>query len=172
MGTKGSSALKEIFIGSSTIQVLQNIDFCPIVAVPSDYTIAPPAVIAFATNFEHIYTKGELAPLIELARLSAADIAIIQVDKGDGLSESQEAVKEALVKKFKGIPSRFQEVVGQSRISEAIMSFAVENEDVGLVAMINYWHSFLDKLTRENVIRQVAFHTEVPMLIFHFIKPS
>jgi len=37
--------------------------------------------------------------------------------------------------------------------------------------MVNYWHSFFEKLTKENVIKRVAFNTEVPFLIFPLIEP-
>ena len=170
MGTKGSSALKEVFMGSNTIKVLQNIDFCPVMAVPADYKPELPNTIVFATNFEHIYPKVALLPLMELAKISGAGITIIHVDKGNGLSAQQEAAKEALLMRFQGISHIIQEVVGYAKISEAIMSYSDASVDVGMVALVNTSHSFFEKLTRERVIRQIAFYTTVPVLVLPNIE--
>ncbi|WP_273565652.1 universal stress protein [Maribacter halichondriae] len=169
MGTKGSSAAKEVFMGSSTIKVLQNLDFCPIMAVPGNYDFDLPDKIAFATNFEHTYLKVELVPLIEIAKLWNSEILVVHVDKGKGLSRQQETNKDLLTQLLKGLNYKFMEVEGHAKISEAIMSYASENKNIGMIAMINYWHSFFEKLTKENVIKRVAFHTEVPFLIFPLI---
>ena len=171
MGTKGSSAVKEVFMGSNTIKVLQHIDFCPIVAVPGNFDFDLPDKIAFATNFEHTYTKVELIPLIEMAKLWDSEISIVHVDRGKGLSAEQESSKKLLTKRLKGLKHTFVKVSGHSKISEAIMVFAAQNDDIGMIAMINYWHSFFEKLTKEHVIKRVAFHTEVPFLIFPLIDP-
>ena len=169
MGTKGSSAIKEVFMGSNTIKVLQKIDFCPIMAVPGDYDFKLPDKIVFATNFEHIYFKAELNPLTKIAKVWNSEISVVHVDKGKGLSKQQETSKNLLAQLLYGLNFKFVEVEGHARISEAIMSYAAENENIGMIAMINYWHSFFEKLTKENVIKRVAFHTEVPFLIFPLI---
>lgn len=168
MGTKGSSAVKEVFMGSSTIKVLQHIDFCPLIAVPENYDFDLPDKIAFATNFEHIYSEVELIPLKGMAKLWDSEITIVHIDSGK-LTTQQETSKDLLNERLKGLKFRFIEVEGQSKISDAIMTYASENENIGMVAMINYWHSFFERLTKENVIKRVAFHTEVPFLIFPLI---
>ncbi len=171
MGTKGSSAVKEVFMGSSTIKVLQKIDFCPIIAVPSNYNFKIPDKIAFATNFEHTYSKAELLPLTDSARLWNSEITIVHAEKGKELLAHQKTAKKLLSEKLHALPHTFVEVNGHSKISEAIMAYTEENENIGMIAMINYWHSFFEKLTKENIIKRVAFYTEVPFLIFPLIDP-
>ncbi|GMN11751.1 hypothetical protein MTsPCn9_29340 [Croceitalea sp. MTPC9] len=169
MGTKGSSAVKEVFMGSSTIQILKHIDYCPIVAVPSDYSYDLPDKIVFATNFEHVYSKAELVPLIELAKLWNSKIDIVHVEKGEELNDNQKAAKSLLAKRLHKLSQSFIEVDGHSKISEAIMSYTESNKEIGMIVMINYWHSFFEKLTKENVIKRVVFYTEVPFLILPLI---
>ncbi|MCM4153412.1 universal stress protein [Arenibacter sp. N53] len=171
MGTKGSSALKEVFMGSSTVKVIQKIHFCPIIAVPGNFDFDIPDEIAFATNFEHIYSEVELLPLIKLAKLWNSKIAIVHVDTGKELLAHQKTARDLLTERFHGIKYSFEEVNRHSNISAAINSYARNNENIGMIAMVNYWHSFFEKLTKENVIKQVAFNTEVPLLIFPLIEP-
>jgi nucleotide-binding universal stress UspA family protein len=171
MGTKGSSALKEVFMGSNTVRVIQKIDFCPIVAVPENYDFDLPDEIAFATNFEHIYSEVELIPLIGLIKLWDSKITIVHVDMGNELQPHQKTAKDSLTNRFFGLKYSFEEVKGHSNISGAINGYTHENENIGMIAMVNYWHSFFEKLTRENVIKRVAFNTKVPFLIFPLIEP-
>ncbi len=171
MGTKGSSALKEVFMGSNTVKVIQKIDFCPIIAVPENYDFDIPDEIAFATNFEHIYSEVELVPLINLAKLWHSKIVIVHIDTGKKLLAHQKTARDLLTEMFHGIKYSFEEVNGHANISGAINSYARDNKNIGMIAMVNYWHSIFEKLTKENVIKRVAFSTEVPFLIFPLIEP-
>lgn len=171
MGSKGSSAVKEVFMGSSTVSVIKHIDFCRLIIVPENYTFRTPKQIAFATNFEHVYSKVELTPLFYLANLWDSEIVIVHVDTGKRLSPHQETCKNLLVERLDGLPLSFLQVPGASKISDAIQFFASEHTDVGMIAMVNYWHSFFKKLTTENVINRVAFQTKVPFLVFPLIDP-
>jgi|GEM_PF-463139 len=171
MGTKGSSALKEVFMGSSTVKVLQKINFCPIIAVPEHYDFDLPDEIAFATNFEHSYTAVELLPLIRLANLWNSKITIVHVDMGKDLLPHQKTARNSLNKRLHGLKYGFEEVKSHANISGAINGYTHKNKNIGMIAMVNYWHSFFEKLTKENVIKRVAFSTEVPFLIFPLIAP-
>ncbi|MGB3149090.1 MAG: universal stress protein [Maribacter sp.] len=170
MGTKGSSAVKEVFMGSNTVSVLKHLDFCNLVAVPENYNFAIPDQIAFATNFEHVYSQAELNPLIALAKLWDSEIIVLHVETNEKLTSQQETSRNILTERFDGVSHLFVEVTGESKISNVITSFTSENRTVGMVAMVNYWHSFFEKLTKENVINRVAFHTEVPFLVLPLIE--
>ncbi|MEX0289192.1 MAG: universal stress protein [Flavobacteriaceae bacterium] len=170
MGTKGSSAIKEVFMGSSTVKVLKHIDFCPIIAVPENYRFKQFQEIAFATNFEHTYLEAELVPLIEMAKLWNADISVVHVDTGKELSTTQLNHRTLLKKRFGSVPVDFKEIEGSTKISMAIRQYAEENEKIGLISMVNYWHSFFEKLTHEAVVQKVTFSTKVPFLILPLIE--
>jgi nucleotide-binding universal stress UspA family protein len=169
MGSKGSSAVKEVFMGSSTVSVIKHIDFCRLVVVPENYSFRIPEQIAFATNFEHVYSKVELSPLFNLANLWDSEIVIVHVNTGEKITPHQETCKNLLEERLDGVRIRFKEVPGESKISDAIQLFTSEHTAIGMIAMVNYWHSFFEKLTTENVINRVVFQTKVPFLIFPII---
>jgi len=169
MGSKGSSAVKEVFMGSSTVSVIKHIDFCRLVVVPENYSFRIPEQIAFATNFEHVYSKVELSPLFNLANLWDSEIVIVHVNTGKKITPHQETCKNLLEERLDGVRICFKEVPGESKISDAIQLFTSEHTAIGMIAMVNYWHSFFEKLTTENVINRVVFQTKVPFLIFPII---
>ncbi|HMB61515.1 MAG TPA: universal stress protein [Eudoraea sp.] len=171
MGTKGSSAIKEIFMGSNTVSAIKNLKFCPLIAVPENSAFRPLHEIAFATNFEHMYAKAELIPLIDLAKLWDSEIAIVHVDMGKGLSSLQETGKNLLSERFHGLQHQFKEIRGTAGISEAIKSYSSKNKETGMIAMVNYRHGFFENFTKGSVIKRVAFFTEVPFLTLPLVSP-
>ncbi|MBD3660647.1 MAG: universal stress protein, partial [Arenibacter algicola] len=49
-------------------------------------------------------------------------------------------------------------------VSQTLEVFANEL-DIHLLAMLNYQHSYMEKMTREPVIKRLAFHTQIPLLV-------
>ncbi len=46
----------------------------------------------------------------------------------------------------------------------------VEKNDVDMIALIHYEHTFMEKLTREPVVRKIGFHTKRPILVLPEIQ--
>lgn len=171
MGTKGASGLKEVFMGSNTYKIINEIDFCPIIAVPDEYEIKDSInTIVLATGYEHLFETYELHPLLKLVRLFDSEIWVTYAGNLNELTPQQLASKKVLEKKLKSVKHKFIEVEKGSSIHSAIQKTAEENKDVDMVAMINYGHGFFEKLTREAVIKKVSFNSRVPFLVMHLFE--
>ena len=48
--------------------------------------------------------------------------------------------------------------------AEAINVF-IEELEINILAMINYKHSFIEKLVKEPVIKKLGFHPKVPFMV-------
>ena len=95
MGTKGSTGLKEVFMGSNTYKIIKDINFCPIIAVPEEYKSKGTInTILLATGYEHLYESYEFKPLIEIAGLFGSKIQITYVGNPEELSEKQKKARE------------------------------------------------------------------------------
>jgi nucleotide-binding universal stress UspA family protein len=77
MGTSGASGVKEIFMGSNTVDVIKNIDRCPIISVPEKYKYEEPEQIALATDLKRQLSSIELNTLIELKLIHNFKIIVI-----------------------------------------------------------------------------------------------
>lgn len=171
MGTKGASGLKEVFMGSNTYKIINEIDFCPIIAVPDEYTIKDSInTIVLATGYEHLFETYELHPLLKLAKLFDAEIWVTHAGNPNELTPQQLASKKVMEKKLKSVKHKFVEVEKGSSIHSAIQKTVEENKDVDMVAMINYGHGFFEKLTHEAVLKKVSFNTQVPFLVMHLFE--
>ncbi|WP_299431272.1 universal stress protein [uncultured Aquimarina sp.] len=166
MGTKGATGTKEVFMGSNTVRIINAIKKCPVLAIPDGFTfINTPKEITFATDFTHFYSKEELQPLLDLATSFNAAIRIVHVQQEEGtLTEEQKFNLGMLQKYFKGITYYQHTLTKSDSVSKSLKIFT-EKLDIYLLAMLNYSHSFIDKLTREPVIKTIAFHTQIPLLI-------
>lgn len=170
MGTQGASGLKEIFLGSNTVRIIKKIDFCPIVAVPANYSFKSSNEIILVTGYEHNYEKYELMPLLNIAKLRDSKITAVHVDKDQKLTKHQETARDLLEKRLKGARHEFLELTDSPKISAAIGKLVDENEDIGMIAIIDYWHSFLEKITHEAVVNKIAFSAKVPLLVMHLVE--
>jgi len=171
MGTKGASGLKEVFMGSNTYRVINEIDFCPIIAVPDEYKIKDSIdAIVLATGYEHLFETYELNPLLKLAKLFDSEIWVTYAGNPKEFTSQQLASKNVMEKKLKDVKHKFVEVEKGSSIHSAIQKVIEDNKGVDMVAMINYGHGFFDKLTHEAVIKKISFNTPVPFLVMHLFE--
>ena len=172
IGTKGSSALKEIYMGSNAVNVIKNIDSCPVVAVPTTYEVnANSNEILFPNDLNHAFSLEELKPLINMVKLSDSTLVVVYFSVGKKFSiEDKLRNKELLGDHFKEIKSNFIYLDTEDSISATIVKMEKENEKIQMVAMFQNTHGYFEKLMREPVIRNVVFKTEIPFLVLPKIK--
>ncbi len=171
MGTAGATGLKEVFMGSNAHKVIKTIDFCPIIAVPNQWKKNPEAnQILLATGFEYLFEKYEFEPLLNMAKLLQSEVVLGYVGDSSDLTSQQQSTKKLMERFLKpvGVQSVSIEEVGF--IHESIQHYIKNNPNIGMLAMINYWHSYMEKLMHEPTIKKVAFNCNVPLLVAHQLK--
>ena len=164
MGTKGATGAKEVFMGSNTVKVIKKVRMCPILAVPHNYDFKALKSVVFPTDFTHPYSKSELKPLIDVVGLWNAEIAILQIAQEYELHDEQKRNLKQLSNRLQDVKHSFHKVEMWNNVAEATNKFAGEN-DMDLIALIHYPHTFMEKLTREPVIRKIGFHAKVPLMV-------
>ncbi len=164
-GTKGASGIDEVFLGSNTVRIIKAIRNCPVLTIPQEFSYKQPQEVVFATDFKRYYSASELQPLIDLAKSFKATIRVVYVqNKIKALSEIQQFNLNMLRKYFGKIDHYVHTVSELNSVSKTLEVFADEL-DIHLLAMLNYQHSYMERITREPVVKQVAFHTQVPLLV-------
>ncbi len=164
-GTKGASGLEEVFMGSNTVRIIKSVKNCPVLAIPQRFNYHRPTEIAFATDFNRFYTQSELQPIIDLADSFRATIRIVHVQyEIKALTEIQQFNLNMLRKYLNGVEHYLHTVSELNSVSKTLEVFAKEL-DIHLLAMLNYQHSYMEKMTREPVVKRLAFHTQIPLLV-------
>ncbi|WP_150452081.1 universal stress protein [Arenibacter lacus] len=164
MGTTGATGAKEVFMGSNTVRVLKTIRNRPIIVVPKEVNFQSLKRLVLPTNFLKYFESSELNPMLELVRLWRAETYIFQVGTEFKLNDFQESNKLRLEEYFKDIVHGFHKVQFEEGVAKAITDFATES-NADMIALIQYDHSFFEKLTREAVVKKMAFHTSLPLMV-------
>lgn len=163
-GTKGASGLEEVFMGSNTVRIIKSIKNCPVLAIPQHFKFKTPSEIAFATDFNRFYTTSELKPLLEMAKSFKAAIRIVHVQyEIKSLTEVQQ-FNLNMLRKYIGEVEHYVHTVSElNSVSQTLEVFANE-------LTFTYWpcsiiSTAIWKMTREPVIKRLAFHTQIPLLV-------
>lgn len=164
MGTKGVSSKIEAFFGSNTVNIINKIKDCPILIVPDKYEFVIPKEIAFPSDFNRQYNNKELQPLLDLTKLYDSNINVVHINTELNLSDNQKNNRSILNKYLQKYSHNFHWLPNYTKKASAIINF-IEDSNINLLAMLNYKHSLIEKITHEPVIKKIGFHPTVPFLI-------
>jgi len=164
MGTAGVTGAKEIFMGSNTVKIIKSIDLCPVISVPRKYEYEEPEQIVFATDFKRHFNVIELNCLMELQLIHNFQIRVLHVKKENVLDRVQQQNKDVLKQCLDNGNIIFDEIIAHTTIADAINDYTKEH-NINMVCLLNYEHSFIEKLTHEPVIKKISFHSAIPLLI-------
>ena len=164
MGTKGATKARDVFLGSNTVKLIKRVHNCPVLAVPADHDFKTLKRIIFPTEFSRKYHDAEIKPLRSLAKLWHSRVIVFQVTDRMQLAQEQIKNKSSLERLLNGLSVQFQSVSWHSNIKRAILN-EVRSAKGDMIALINYSHTFLERLIREPVVKKMAFQTNVPLLI-------
>ncbi len=171
MGTKGATSLKEVFLGSNAYKTIKNINFCPIIVVPENWESSlKKNTILFITGYEHIFEAYEFKAVLDLSGLLNSKVLVAYMGKHEELTPEQLKAKATAAKHLNTVDHEFIAMEEETFITTAIQKTVAENDKIGMIVMIDYWHSFFEKITSEPVIKKVAFNSKVPLLVMHLVE--
>ncbi len=161
MGTKGATGAEEILFGTNTVHVIRKAN-CPVLVVPPNFEYENPMEILFPTDYEIVYNKEKLSPLLDIANEYGSQINVLHVSTGYELTPDQEKQKKGL-EKILGNTALFHNVPN-NEIIDAINAFQAK-EKINLLVMVQNKHTFMERLFIEPVIKKIGFHVTIPFLV-------
>lgn len=164
MGTKGATGAKEVLYGSNTVGIINKMHICPVLIVPEAFDYNTPKEIAFPTDFNRIYNSIQTKTLQHMAIIQDSKIRVVHIEKEKQLSTFQEDNMENLKNALKEYEVSFHWMPQYSNLTKEINDF-IEEFNVDILVMINYKHSFIQKLIHEPVITKMGHHLKIPFLV-------
>ncbi len=164
MGTQGATGAKEIFMGSNTVKVLKKVKNCPVLVVPSGYNFQNLKTLVFPTDYTRTYEKFELLPITELAEHWKAQIQILHVAVEFVLNDTQKANRDILEQRLGNLNFSYSNVTFDGNVAHSVQKFVSQN-NADLMAMIRYHHTFWEKVIGGPVVKKIAFHSNIPVLM-------
>ena len=163
-GTTGKSGLKEVFLGSNTVRILNSAQECPILTIPPEANFTPPKQIAFITDYKRNFSAAVLQPLLDIASTYGSKIRVMHIKEEHELNKHQQSNKSILEEYLSKLTYTIHEMPYYGSKAKVIQHF-LEDMEVDMVSLVHYKHGFLEELLREPVIKKVIFHAQVPMLV-------
>jgi nucleotide-binding universal stress UspA family protein len=167
MGTKGSSGITEMLIGSNTAKVITKAS-CPVIAVPEKAIFDGIKKIAYATNYLSTDITA-LKKLVEFTKKFKASIEVVHIADGECQYACEESYLEKFSKKVKQKIS-YKAISYQLLIGEEIekkLEQYIKKEAISLLALSARQGNIFERIFRGSLTKKLAYHTTVPLIVFH-----
>ena len=176
MGSKGSSGLEAVFLGSNTYDVILNTK-TPVLGIPSNTELLKKDRIGLLCNFK----DGEIEVLEQAIKLigNAFELFLVYVNKEDrDIAIIDQQFKDWIAKIIErtGIQNISYTVKSQmlynrakENVSHAIANVLLD-ERIDMLLITRSRKSFFRKLVEENIVRKMAYNMTVPTL-FAPVRP-
>lgn len=165
MGTQGASGTKGVIFGSNTVNAMEKIRECPILAIPENVRFAPLNEIVFPTDFKTSYKRKEMDYLIDIVQMHNAAVRILHISNTEELSKSQEENKKLLEDIFNTIEFTFHTLT-KINLADGITTF-VASRNSDMIAFINKKHFFFGSVFSKPLVKEIGYDATTPILALH-----
>ncbi len=163
-GTKGATGYKQVFIGTNTLRMIKTVKDCPIIAVPEKYSFSTPKHVAFPTDFKHSFSADILGSLLKIAYRFGSEIHIVHINEDERMDKFQESNRSTLMEYLAPVSHNIRFMPHFSSKSNVIAKF-LEEQEIDMLALVYNEHGYLDRLMREPVVANMAYHCKIPLLV-------
>lgn len=164
MGTKGETDAGSVFYGRYAIDAMEEIQNCPVLAIPKDVTYQDPNEIVFPTSYKTTFKSRELKHLYEISRITNAPIRIVHFQDAI-LTETQKQNKLLLEKILDGATVTYH-WIKHEELKDGLLGF-VSERDSGMIAFINKKHGFFAHMFSSTLVKHLGIYSKVPVLALH-----
>lgn len=166
MGTKGTTGLKEVFVGSKTSWVMEKLKI-PVIAVPSGCEFSAIKKIVFATDYQDSDVES-IRIAAKIARRFHAELTVVHVTDSDLKPEFEEHLMEYFIGEVKKSVTyakmNFRLLEGKD-ISKALNNF-IDKEKPDLFAIAMQERIFIGPLFNRGLTKRFAHHIQTPLMSF------
>lgn len=164
MGTKGADGLKEMFIGSNTIEII-HVTHCPVLVIPEEAQNTKVDRIAMATDLKKVKEPKQLFPLFEMARICRASIEFVHIMKNKVEEKEEEISKQiSLLLEMAGdIPTSVHFATNNDIIDG--LSDYIQGRKPDMLAMLSRKHSLFERLFTSSITSKLSFRTKIPLFV-------
>lgn len=168
MGTKGSSNVLTTFFGSNTVTVMEKVRNCPVIAIPEKTDLKMPHEIVFPTSLKTQYKSEELQHLVDIASVNNSSIRILHIQNENSLDEEQLNNKKILRDNFASLEHSFHYIRDVDLYTSLYKFIEIMNTD--MIVFINKEHSFFENVFSNPMVKELGYHSKVPVLTLHKFK--
>ncbi|WP_424493827.1 universal stress protein [Salinimicrobium sp. GXAS 041] len=164
IGTQGSTGNFEVLYGSNTRNILEEVQNCPVLAVPSHVKFEQIKEIVLPNGYKLRHHKEDFSYINRLSKKFGSAVRVLHILE-DGISPRQEANRKHLALYLRDIEHSFHTLEHVS-LSIGIYCFT-ESRNSDLIAFVNKKHNFLQNLLMNPLYKNLGHYSNVPVLVLH-----
>ncbi|WP_248723935.1 universal stress protein [Seonamhaeicola sp. ML3] len=165
MGTKGTSDLKKIPIGSNASSIITKVQ-CTTVIVPENAKYSDLKEIAFPTDFLSRYSSKTLESITSIVEKHKASARVLHIkNENTTLNEDQQRNKE-LLDDYLGANTHSFHFLANNQVENQVQDF-VENKRINLITMFAKNLSYFEKILFHPKMPELKYYTDIPFLVLH-----
>ena len=166
MGITGATRLEQIFMGSNTLNFI-NEDVCPVIIVPPAAGYKKIENVMFLSDFKDVTKSTPFNSIRRVLDLFKPTLHIVNVDSEHyiELTEEYKAERGKLETMFQAYSPQFY-FMRLFDFLDAISSFTIDR-NIDLIVTVPKSHSFLTGLFKTSHTKKLAYHSHVPLVAVH-----
>lgn len=166
MGTQGASAAERLFFGSNTLAAMKRLT-CPLIVVPPGVRYAAISKVGLACDFRRVVETTPVEEIKSLVKDFHAELHVLHVSREAGDAFDPTTVEESglLNEMLEDVNPKYH-FIGKEDVDEALTEFAVKNK-LDLLIVVPKSHTILDRLVHKSHSKQLALHSQVPIMSVH-----
>ncbi len=165
MGTRGITDDSKVAYGRSSVNVMESIRDCAVMAIPGNVSYKKINEIVFPSNFKSHFNKREMEILVKIAKQENSLIQILHIGKEEELSERQNDNRKQLEIYFNELEYRYH-WLEKVDVKEGVLSFVDERKS-GMIGFVNRKHWFFGSVFSNPLVKSLGIHSKVPIFALH-----
>ncbi len=166
MGITGSSRIKQVFMGTNTLNVIRHIN-TPVMIIPPKADFNGLKNVLFTSDFKDVARTTPFEPLKKILDLFKPSLSILNVDSEHyiELTDEYKKEREAIEDKLNTYNPEFS-FLRAFDFLDGINRF-VETKNIDAIITIPRKHGFLSQLFKTSHTKKLAYHSHVPIIAIH-----
>jgi nucleotide-binding universal stress UspA family protein len=166
MGITGATRLEQIFMGSNTLNFI-NEDVCPVIIVPPAAGYKKIENVMFLSDFKDVSKTTPFDSIRKVLDLFKPVLHIVNVDSEHyiELTEDYKAERAKLEEMFQAYSPQFY-FMRLFDFLDAISSFTIDR-NIDIIVTVPKSHSFVTGLFKTSHTKKLAYHSHVPLVAVH-----
>jgi nucleotide-binding universal stress UspA family protein len=166
MGITGSSRIKQVFMGTNTLNVIRHVK-TPVMIVPPEAKFTGLKNVVFTSDFKDVMNTTPFASLKAILDLFNPMLHIVNVDKDHYIELTEEYKRErALVDEQLSDYSHEFYFLRTYDFLDGIDMF-VQTKNIDAIITVPKHHNFLSQLFVVTHTKKLAYHSHIPIIAIH-----
>lgn len=165
MGLSGAGKVKELLIGSNTLDVAEHTKL-PVIIVPEKCRFNKISTVALATDYRDVVENIPDKHVKNLLEATGARLHIVNVDYQHEYAKVDTPMQSGLLEAMFQWYEPEYHFVQDEDIREGLSRYT-EDKKIDLLIMVPHKHNLLHKWFVPSHTRRIVFHSSIPVMVVH-----